>query len=188
MKNSLNQKALEEKATVTKEIPYNGKAFSVEKETLHFQTHPPYTWEIVTRPGAVAALPINAAGKLILIHQWRRAVREILYELPAGTLHQNEDLPTCMDRELQEEIGYSAKTLIPFGGTYPSPGFCNEYVHFFIAKDLVESALQKDEHEAIDVIELTLSQALKLIDENQIQDGKTIVGLLRYARWLNHEA
>ncbi len=185
MKNSLFQKELESRAVIESETVYEGEIFSVRHDILNFESKPPHDWFIVVHPGAVAAIPINADGKLVLIKQWRRAIEQIIYEIPAGTLDKGESPLDCIDRELQEEIGYRAKTLIPLGGYYPTPGFCDEYVHLYIAKDLSESSLPKDIHEAIDVVEVELEEALALIDSNQIQDGKTVAGILRYARWLN---
>lgn len=182
MKKSLEQKTLESRAKCTSKELYSGKVFSVRRDTLEFDDHH-YNWEFVIHPGAVMAVPVAPNGKLILIQQWRRAIGQIIYELPAGVPHQNEAPRDAIDRELQEEIGYKAGTLLDLGGFYSSPGFCNEYIHLFIAKDLTQSTLPADLHEAIDIIEMDLTDALTLIDEGQILDMKTVAGLLRYHRW-----
>ena len=134
-------------------------------------------------PGAVAIVPINEQGNLLLVKQWRRAANRITLELPAGTLEENEPPLECAQRELQEEIGYKADTFISLGGFYSSPGFCTEYIHLFIAETLSESSLLPDDHEAIDVVEISLIDALKLIDSHQMNDSKTIIGILQYDRW-----
>ena len=184
MNNSLKQKKLESEAKVHSKEIYKGKIFTLRQETLQFDALPPHNWDLIIHPGAVALIPINSKGNLLLIQQWRRALQKIIYEIPAGTLHDLEPPLECAARELQEEIGFKANTLIPFGGFYSAPGFCNEYIHLFIAKNLEESPLPPDLHEAIDVVEMTLDQALELIDNNQIQDAKTICALLRYQRWI----
>ncbi len=188
MEKSLQQKELESRASVKSKELYKGKIISLRRDTLQFDAHPPHDWYIITHPGAVAAVPVNNDGKLILIQQWRRAIDQIIYELPAGTLDDGEKVLECMQRELREEIGYKADTLISLGGLYPSPGFCTEYIHLFIAQGLSPSTLPKDLHEAIDVIEVELDDALKLIDSGEIQDAKTVSGILRYKRWLKTNA
>lgn len=186
MKNSIKQKELENQASLTSKEIYKGRVFSLQCDTLQFKNEPAHDWDIIIHPGAVAAIPVNQAGKLILIQQWRRATKEIIYELPAGVLEPAESPLSCIQRELQEEIGYRADTIIPLGGFYTAPGFCNEYIHLFIAKDLSPSSLPGDAHEAIDVVEMDLTEALHLIDSNAIKDAKTIAGIFRYTRWLEN--
>jgi len=182
MKNSLKQKELEEHAKQSTELLYQGRLFSVHREKLAFADHT-HNWDFVRHPGAVAAVPITAEGRLILIQQWRRAIGQVIYELPAGVLEKGESPLQTVDRELQEEIGYKASKIIDLGGFYSTPGFCNEYIHLFVAKELTQSSLPGDLHEAIDIVEMDLQEALKLIDSNQIVDMKTIAGLLRYQRF-----
>lgn len=182
MKQSLNQKNLEESALSTEEELYSGKIFRLVRETLQFEQSPPHNWDVIHHRGAVALLPITEKGSLLLIQQWRRPIGEIIYEIPAGTLDEGEDPKECAQRELQEEIGMKAATLLPFGGIYSAPGFCTEYIHFFIAKKLSESSLPKDIHEAIDVVEMSLDEALSKIDSGEIDDAKTICAILRYMR------
>jgi len=185
LNNSLKQKYLEESASIeTKEL-YRGKVFSLVTEKLKFENLEPHVWDTITHPGAVAILPIKENGNLILIQQWRRPIGKIIYEIPAGTLNKGEPIEEAAVRELQEEVGLKPETLIPFGGAYSAPGFCTEYVHLFLAKDLVKSSLPKDKHEAIDVVDLSLEEALELIDDGSINDAKTILSLLRYQRWLD---
>ena len=93
------------------------------------------TREVVTHPGAAAILPIDEEGNLVLIKQWRHAVREILIEVPAGVLEKGEEPIICAQRELQEETGYKAHKLSPLGGFFTASGFCNEYIFLFLAKD-----------------------------------------------------
>ncbi|NGX26798.1 MAG: ADP-ribose pyrophosphatase [Chlamydiae bacterium] len=186
MENALKQKQLEDQANLqTKEL-YKGKIFSLRRDHLQFDAGPPHDWDIIEHPGAVAIIPVNEKGNFIFVQQWRRAIEKIIYELPAGTLDEGENPLLCAQRELQEETGYRAKEIIPFGGIYSAPGFCTEYIHFFIARDLEESPLPGDLHEAIDVVEVSLNDALAMIDSQQISDAKTIVGILRYQRWKSH--
>lgn len=186
MENSLKQKQLEEDASVMTKTLYKGKIFNLRQDTLQLENKPPHTWDIIVHPGAVAILPICDNGNLLLIQQWRRAVGKILYEIPAGTLDANENPFTCAQRELREETGFRAEELIPFGGIHSAPGFCTEYIHFFIGKRLKEDPLKGDEHEAIDPIEVALDEALSIIDNGEIIDSKTVAGILRYERFCRH--
>ena len=88
-------------------------------------------------------------------------------------------------KELQEETGYCAEELIDFGGMFSTPGFCTEYLHFFLAKHLHPKPLEADDDEAIDVVTLDLHEALEMIDQGTICDAKTIAGILKYVRLLN---
>ncbi|MBS0630004.1 MAG: NUDIX hydrolase [Verrucomicrobia bacterium] len=183
MEKSERQRDLENRAKHSFDEMYQGRLYSIRREKLEFEDHT-HDWDFVIHPGAVAAVPVKENGDLILIQQWRRAIKKIIYELPAGVLEKDEPPIKAVDRELQEEIGYKPKTLIPLGGFFSTPGFCTEYIHLFIAKDLSPSSLPGDLHEAIDIVEISLDEALKLIDTGEIDDMKTIAGLLRYQRWL----
>lgn len=187
MKNSNKQKELESSAHIESEWIHKGKIFSLRRDHIQFESCPPHDWDIIVHPGAVAIIPIANNGNLILIHQWRRAIGKIIYELPAGTLEENEPPLACAQREIQEEIGYKAKNLIPLGGLYSAPGFSTEYIHLFIATELEESRLPQDTHEGIDVEEISLEKALNLIDIEEIDDAKTIAGISRYQRWLKDQ-
>jgi ADP-ribose pyrophosphatase len=154
----------------------------VRQDVYQWEGEPPHACDLVLHPGAVAILPIAADGRLLLIRQWRRAVGEILIEIPAGILEKGEEAAACANRELQEETGFRAKTLVPIGSLYTAPGFCNEKIHLYLASDLEESPLPPDAHEAIDLHTVSLEEALDLIETNRIIDAKTIAAVLRYAR------
>ena len=185
MENSTKQKNLESEAQVETRQIYKGKIFTLCHEDLTFKTGKSYGWDLIVHPGAVALIPIQHNGNLILIRQWRRPIQKIIWELPAGTLDNQESPLLCAQRELQEEIDHKAETFIPLGGFYSTPGFCTEYVHLFIAKDLSPSSLDGDEHEAIDISDISLKKALEMIDHGEIEDLKTVMGILRYKRWLD---
>src|ERR1700722_16776315 len=162
--NSEKQASLEKSAAVESKIVHHGQIFNLRVDTFRINDGPVRKWDIILHPGAVVMLPIDSNGHLVLIKQWRRAAEKILIELPAGTLEAGEPPDICAQRELQEEIGFKAKELINLGGFYTAPGFCNEYLHFFIARHLIPSSLDGDDSEGIDVITVSLDQALKMID------------------------
>lgn len=178
-----DQASLEKRGPVERETLYRGRIITLRKDMLQVEGRPPQKWEIVVHPGAVVIIPITSEGNILLVSQWRRAIEKIILELPAGTLEKNEDPLVCAGRELQEETGFKAASIIPLGGFYSAPGFCTEYLHLFIAEDLEESPLQADEDEGIDVVSVSLEDALRMIDDDTISDAKTIAGILRYHRW-----
>lgn len=161
---------------------YRGRIINLRLDTYQLD-HKTKIAEIIQHPGAVAIVPIDPKGRLLLVQQWRRAAGEIMIEIPAGTLEEKEQPDACAFRELQEETGFAAKTLIPLGGFFSAPGFCSEYLHLFLAKDLYPSPLPPDDDEMIDLLPVTLPEAIRLIEENKIRDVKTIAGILRYQLW-----
>ena len=109
---------------------YRGKVIHLRIDTYQFD-HKTKIAEIVEHPGAVVIVPIDEKERVLLIQQSRKGADEILIELPAGTLEENEPPELCAKRELQEETGFAPKTMIDLGGFYSAPGFCNEYLHLF---------------------------------------------------------
>lgn len=173
---SLEQKKREELLGKETTLIYKGRIITLE--LLAFSTGK--TFEIVKRDPAVVILPILPDGKILLIQQWRRAAAEIMIELPAGIIEKGEDPLTSAQRELREETGYRANRISPLGGFYSTPGFCNEYLHLFLAEDLHLDPLPPDEGECIDLMPVTPEEAKQLIAKNQIRDAKTVAGVLRY--------
>jgi ADP-ribose pyrophosphatase len=174
------QYRLEKGAKTTKEMIYQGKIISLRKDIFQIDQQLPHQYDIVLHPGAVGIIPVNEKGNLLLVKQWRRAIQKIILEIPAGTLDEDEEPLECAKRELQEETGFKGEMFISLGGFYVAPGYCNEFLHLFIAKELSPSPLPPDEHELIDVVELSLDQALEMIYEHKIEDAKTIAGILHY--------
>ena len=178
-KNADEQAHLEKTVKIDSRIVYEGKFLKVRQDNLHIPHHPK-TWDIVVMPGAVAILPIDSKGHIILVEQWRRAIDRISLELPAGMLDPGESPETCAQRELQEETGFKAGSMKPFGGCFSSPGTMSEYIHLYLAQDLRESPLIADDTHLIDVRAVTSQEATKMIANGQICDAKTVIGILRY--------
>jgi ADP-ribose pyrophosphatase len=174
------QAQMERQARIDSQWIHQGRFLQVRQDKVVFPHHPPQIWDIVTHSGVVAIIPIDEEGRFLLVEQWRRAIGKITLEIPAGMLEAGEEPITCAQRELQEETGFWARDLTPFGGCYPTPGMSTEYDHLFVAKNLELRPLQAEDTDVIDVRRVTSDEALKLIKEGQICDAKTAVGLLRY--------
>ncbi len=140
--------------------------------------------ELITHPGAVALVALDAEQKVLIVRQFRSAAQKVLWEIPAGTLHPGEDPHDCAARELQEETGYFPGKLEALGGIYSAPGYTTEFIHLFFASELSESKLAQDADEFIEVERRTLPEVLDMIERGTIADGKTVAGLLRVARRL----
>jgi ADP-ribose pyrophosphatase len=134
--------------------------------------------EIVEHPGAVAIVALDEAGGVLLVKQYRHAVRAVTLEIPAGTLEAGEEPLAAAQRELREETGYRAAQIERLGGIYTSPGLITEYIHFYLATQLMPDRLAMDDDEAIDLVRLPLADAVDLIRTGDINDGKSVSGLL----------
>ena len=135
--------------------------------------------EVVQHPGAVAVVPLTSGGEVVLVRQYRYAVGEDLLEIPAGTLETGEDPAGCAERELLEETGRRAASLEVLGKVFPSPGFCTELIHLYLAhlEDGPGSLPCPEEDERLEVVVIPLSRALRMAGEGRFRDGKTVAGL-----------
>lgn len=160
-------------------IVHQSRAVRFISQQVRLHTGETLEKPLVDHPGAVAIVPFLPEGQVILIRQYRLTAQSILLEIPAGTLEVGENPRACAERELQEEIGYFPETLISLGQFYVAPGISNEIIYLFAGYDLRPSRLPSDIDEMIETDIMPLSQARDLIARGQIQDAKTIVGLLR---------
>ena len=153
----------EKKAKKTQKWLFRNEWLEAKKTTFHFEDHE-YERFLVVHPGAVAIIPVNKDGDLILVRQYRSAIEQLSLEIPAGRI--DGDLPPDGEaqRELQEEIGFRANKLTSFGFLYSAPGFTNEKIYLFIAEDLVPSKLPHDVGEVIDIVTIPLSDAIQYMN------------------------
>ncbi len=140
--------------------------------------------EAIIHPGAVVILPIVNAEEIILIRNERFVVQETLWELPAGTIENGETPLQTAEREIIEEIGYSANSIEYLLEFYASPGFCNEKLFVYLASNLTYVGQKLEENENIQVEQMPLKKALEMIHSGSIQDAKTISTLLYYQQFI----
>jgi ADP-ribose pyrophosphatase len=134
--------------------------------------------EIVRHPGAVVIVPWLDDQRLVLIRNERVAAGQRLLELPAGTLEPGEAPQAAAGRELAEETGYRPGRVTPIGEFYTTPGFCDELIRVFEATELDPVGQDLDPGEQIEVEVVALAEALAMIDDGRIRDGKTIAAIL----------
>jgi ADP-ribose pyrophosphatase len=140
--------------------------------------------EIVEHPDCVAIVPVDAMGNVLLVKQYRQAAGRILLEIPAGGIDPGEDAVAAVKREMGEETGFSPKTVKRIGGFYSSPGFCTEFLHLFLATDLVADRLEAEDTEEIEVVPTGADELEGLINSGEICDSKSVAGILTYLRSL----
>jgi len=157
---------------------YNGKIFDVVLEKVTLPNGAVKDREIVRHPGAAAMVPLLDDGRVVLIKQYRHAVGQFLWEVPAGTLEPNEDPLACARRELVEETGYEAETFEKLTKIWPALGYTDEHVHIFIATGLTMAEQNLQDDEVLDAEPTAFDTALEMITRGEIQDAKTIIGLL----------
>ena len=168
---------------INQETVFSGRIVEARVDTLLAPDGRQITREVVRHPGAVAIIPIDSEDNVLLVRQYRYPVGHELLEIPAGVIEEGESPDHTAQRELQEEIGYASRNLRALGGIYSSPGFCDEILYIYLARDLVESELPGDEDEDITVERVPMSDVGRLIRLGEIQDAKSVAGLLM-ARYL----
>lgn len=154
-----------------------GKPFNVRKDTMKLPNGKQIDRNVVEHPGAVAIIPA-AGDKITLVRQFRQAAGKILFELPAGTLKKGEEPAECAARELEEETGYKAGNLRRLFQCYLAPGYSTEIIHFYLATNLKKTRSRLEADEFIEVKPTTKKKILQMIASNEIEDAKTICGIL----------
>ncbi len=157
---------------------FDGHIIKVKVDTLALANGNRVEREIVAKSNAVVMVPIDSDDNVLLVRQWRHPADQALLEAPAGMIEGDESADDCAQRELREEIGYASMNLRTLGGFWSSPGFCDEFMYVYLARDLVESKLPEDEDEEIQVERIPLSRIPQLIRLGEIIDAKTIAALL----------
>lgn len=132
----------------------------------------------VEHPGSVVLVPV-LDGHILLLAQYRATLGETIVELPAGTRGWDEPWAACAQRELREETGYRAESLVSLGAVWPAPGLTDELMQIYLATGLTPDPLPQDADETIAVRPIPIPDALALLDGDQLRDAKTIVALLR---------
>lgn len=171
--------------TLKSEQRYTGKVFSLVIDEVEYPSGNRAVREVASHPGGSVVVPLFEDGSILLVHQFRYPMKKHLFELPAGKLDAGEDPAVCAARELEEETGYIAQTIQKLTAIYTTPGFCNELLHIYLATNLTRSprGQQLEEGEMdLTVRRLPLEEAVTMIENGGIVDGKTICGVLMTER------
>ena len=163
----------------SKEI-FHGRVFDVTVDTIR-EGDKTYQREVVHHPGSAVIIPVFPDGTIALVRQYRHPAVRYLLEAPAGTLKRGEAPEEGAARELEEELGFVAGRLEKLSEFFVSPGFCEEKMWVYLATDMRETAQQLDEDEVMEIVRVPFSQALSMITTGEIDDAKTIIGVMMAA-------
>jgi len=158
-------------------VIHKSRVFDLVREEVVLPNRVFVEMDIVRHPGAAAIVAMKDDSNLIMIEQYRHALGETIWEVPAGTLHKNEDPLDCARRELEEETGFTASSWDKLGVITPLPAYSDETIHVYLASDLSPSQQNLDDDEILQVRETSLPAAIDMIKEGKIKDGKTISSL-----------
>ncbi|PGZ99363.1 ADP-ribose pyrophosphatase [Bacillus pseudomycoides] len=169
---------LEERTIATEPI-FDGRIIKVRVDEVVLPNGEKSKREIVKHPGAVAIIAITDDEKIVLVEQYRKAMEKVLVEIPAGKLEQGEKPEATAIRELEEETGYICDNMELITSFYTSPGFADEIVYVYEATGLKkkEDKADLDEDEFVELMEVSLEEALQLIKEQRIHDAKTMFAI-----------
>ena len=165
---------------ISRETVFAGRVLDVAVEKHQMPDGRQSSFEIIRHPGGAAVLPVLPDGRVLLIRQFRPAIGEMIFEIPAGRLEPGESAQECAGRELIEEVGYSSAQILPLGGFWSTVGFCDEYIHLFLGLDLITAEQNLEPDEVIDLCPMTFAEALQKVENGEILDSKTQLALLLY--------
>jgi ADP-ribose pyrophosphatase len=162
---------------------YTGKIIALDVDTVRFPDGSTGELEMIRHPGASAIVPFLSDPRgedpqVLMIRQYRYAADGYLYEIPAGRLDQGENPRDCAVRELKEETGCTAEHFDHLLTMYTTPGFTDEKIHVFMATGLIAGETKHEVDEFLDLHPMRLSRALEMVEAGEIQDAKTVIGLL----------
>jgi ADP-ribose pyrophosphatase len=161
---------------------FKGAIFDVERDRLREESGLEVIREVVRHPGGAGALPLFDDGRVALVKQYRHPARRELLEIPAGRIEGGETPEMCAAREIEQEIGFRAGRIEKLMEFYSTPGFCEEKLYVYLATSLTPSSQALDHDEFIEVVYLPFTEAVKLAECGEIEDSKTIIGLLLAAK------
>ncbi|MCL2392914.1 MAG: NUDIX hydrolase, partial [Oscillospiraceae bacterium] len=164
---------------------YEGIIVNVRRDIAELQNGNRAGREVVEHPGGVGIVAVTDDNKIILVRQYRYPMELELLEIPAGKLDYGEDPYECAIRELSEETGYSAGTMVDLGVIYPSPGFCRENLYLYLALDLKQGEMHLDFNELLSVEQYHIDDLMEMIMENKLSDAKTIIGIMKAKVYLD---
>jgi ADP-ribose pyrophosphatase len=162
---------------------FKGRVFYVTADTIR-EGDITYVRDVVHHPGSAVIVPVFDDGSVAFVRQYRHPAVRYLLEVPAGTLDEGETPEEGAARELEEELGLVAETMMKLSEFFVSPGFCEEKMWLYLATNLTETTQRLDEDEIVEVVRVPFSRALEMITDGEIEDAKTIIALMLAAPYV----
>lgn len=169
-----------EETTITSQPIFKGRVISLKVDEVTLPNGETAKREIVNHPGAVAVIALTDDGKMLVVEQYRKALERSIIEIPAGKLEPGEKPEVTARRELEEETGYACGELTYIQTFATSPGFADEVIHLYVARDLtlLEEAAALDEDEFVELMAVTVEEAEQMMADGRIYDAKTAFAVL----------
>ena len=169
---------------IGEKVIFKTKLFTIKDINLEFDDGSQDTFQIMEKKDTAIMVPVDADGNVIFIKEYFTALDEYQYDLPGGRIDEGHDPLSTANKELQEEIGYKAGRLEKLITVSISPGYQTQMSHIFIAQDLVESKLEGDEKEKLEIMRWPLDNFEELVDNGTISESRAIVALFLAKRFL----
>ncbi len=175
---------LEEK-TLSSEQLFDGKVVKLFVDKAELEDGSVVNREVIKHPGGVCVLPLDDEGNVLFVKQFRYPHQQIMREIPAGKLEWGESHHDCGLRELKEETGCTCDEYIYLGSLIPTPAYCGEIIHMYLARGLHYGAQKLDVDEFLDIEKIPLDEAVEMIMNNEIPDAKTQIAILKAKRLID---
>jgi len=165
---------------------WHGKAFDFNEKVIILPNGKRTVAGVIEHPGSSAIVPVREDGSVVMIEQYRPAIRDSVWEIPAGTMDPGEDPLTCAKRELQEESGFAGNRFQKIGEIWVAPGYSTERIHLFLATELIPKESHLDEDEFLSVHFFPFFRVVEMVERNEIKDAMTMIAIqMAYPAWKN---
>lgn len=165
--------------TINSVLVHKGGILEVYSDTVLLENGKEASRDVIRHPGGVCVVAVNEKKEVYFVKQFRYPHKKVLLEIPAGKLEYGENPLECGKRELREEAGFTADDFRSLGCLYPTPAYDTEIIYMYLASGLHKSQQSLDEDEFLDVLTIPLDEAVKMVMNNEIEDAKTQLALLK---------
>ncbi|UCG54401.1 MAG: NUDIX hydrolase [Dehalococcoidia bacterium] len=166
--------------TLSSQEIYKGRILNLRIDKVRLSSGRCTKREIIEHSNCVAIVAVDENDNVLLVKQFRKPVERELLEIPAGCIEEGEEVEVTVIREMREETGYRPQKVKRLGGFYSTPGYCTEYLHLYLATDLIVDELHAEDTDEIELVLVPLHEIAGLISAGSINDAKSIIGLLLY--------
>ncbi|HWU44890.1 MAG TPA: NUDIX hydrolase [Bdellovibrio sp.] len=179
-------KHLIEKVLSSRQV-YKGRFLKVQQDEIITSDGKKGVREYILHPGAALVVPLLTNGKVVMVHQYRHAVKQVMLEFPAGKMDPGESSEQTAQRELQEEVGYKAGRIKFITKIHPVIGYADEHIDLYLAQDLTKSQQNLDADENLEVIEMDPAELMRLVFAGKVTDVKTQIAAFWLDKYLRGE-